>query len=304
MSSMKATRYALGIAGIGFVLTCGAIHTARAQEVGTEGSIVSGTCADLGDEVAALGQTTVAPGERVGSSKALAAASSFSSAPLTLNALIQKEYSILIVDPAGKKLACGEIGGAFSADGSLVMGIKPLGSSGVNGAAYLAALSTDPSQTGISLFLTGQKLVPTASTPAKTNSASVATATPTSAEKMAAYTWLADVRELAIRPGTMIGDEFAFSGTIMTIQVATPGDAFLLGDQELQSFEAVIQVSVLAPDGSSEFVTVGYNGDTSGMYEGTWVSVYGTAVGTRSGTNRLGGQISQPLVKAEFVVIG
>jgi len=37
------------------------------------------------------------------------------------------------------------------------------------------------------------------------------------------------------------------------------------------------------------------------MFEGTGVTVYGTVIGTNSGTNAMGGTVIQPLVKADIV---
>lgn len=128
--------------------------------------------------------------------------------------------------------------------------------------------------------------------------------TPSAVDIAASYPVLADVRELAIRPGSMLGDRIAFSGTVRTINVASPGMAFYLGDDESHEFESQLQVDVLAPDGSTEYVFVGYSGDSTGIYEGSWVTVYGTVIGTQSFENMMGGGVSQPLVDAELVQIG
>ena len=40
------------------------------------------------------------------------------------------------------------------------------------------------------------------------------------------------------------------------------------------------------------------------MFEGSFVSVYGTVVGVRSGTNAFGGTIIDPLVEADLVELG
>jgi hypothetical protein len=37
------------------------------------------------------------------------------------------------------------------------------------------------------------------------------------------------------------------------------------------------------------------------MFEGTWVTVYGTVEGTQSFTNTLGGDVTQPLVIADII---
>jgi endonuclease YncB( thermonuclease family) len=125
--------------------------------------------------------------------------------------------------------------------------------------------------------------------------------TPSPAEVRAEYPVLPDVRELAIRPGNMLGERVAFTGSILTIQVAPPGDTFILGDSTTVTGSAAMQVYVVAPDGTQEAVFVVYDGDTSGMFEGTFVTVYGTVEGTQSGTNLMGGEISDPMVKAAII---
>lgn len=129
------------------------------------------------------------------------------------------------------------------------------------------------------------------------------TPTPNPEEIKAQHTVLVDVRELATRPGSMLRDKIAFSGEVFTIQVATPGNLFTLGDNDSRGAEAALQIYVTARDGYREAVFVGYNGDTSGIFEGTWVTVYGSVVGTESGTNRLGGVVTQPFVMAEIIEI-
>lgn len=127
------------------------------------------------------------------------------------------------------------------------------------------------------------------------------TPTPSAAEVRASYPVLPDVRELAIRPGNLIGDKVAFTGTILSIQVAPAGRGYELGDLDTIFTQAAMQLTVYAPDGTTEVVYLGYDGDTTGMFEGTAVTAYGTVVGTESGTNLLGGEIIQPLVKADIV---
>jgi endonuclease YncB( thermonuclease family) len=125
--------------------------------------------------------------------------------------------------------------------------------------------------------------------------------TPTVDEIKAQYVPLADVRELAIRPGGMIGQKIVFYGTILTIRVANPGQAFFLGDNDEQPYGVALQVTVSAPDGSTETLFVGFDGDTTGMFEGSWIVVYGSVVDTQTGTNLLGGIITQLLIAAQFV---
>jgi endonuclease YncB( thermonuclease family) len=127
------------------------------------------------------------------------------------------------------------------------------------------------------------------------------TPAPSAEEIKAQYEPLADVRELAIRPGGMIGQKIFFYGTIRTIQVAQPGYVLVLGDSKAEAYTVRMQVQVAAPDGSTEWVVIGFDGDTTGMFEGSYVLVYATVVDTATGTNAFGGTITQPLVSAKYV---
>ena len=130
------------------------------------------------------------------------------------------------------------------------------------------------------------------------------TPTLTADQMMAQYQPLADVRDLAIRPWTLYGQKIVFSGTILSIHVAQPGYVFTLGDTDPQEYTSELQVIVTAPDGSTEVVFVGYNGDTTGMYEDSYVTVYGVPVDTQSFTNMMGGGVTQPLVAADLIELG
>jgi hypothetical protein len=112
------------------------------------------------------------------------------------------------------------------------------------------------------------------------------------------YPPVADIRELAIGRGYQTGDNLSFSGTVLTIFVADPGMGFTLGTNSELVASTALQVDVAAPDGSIATIVVGYNGDTTGVFEGSWITVYGVLRGTECGTNLLGGQICQPLIEA------
>ena len=127
------------------------------------------------------------------------------------------------------------------------------------------------------------------------------TPTPTLEEQLASYTELPDVREVVIRPAGLVGQKFFFYGTLLSISVAPPGRAYNLGDDDSFQSQAQMQVTVAAPDGTTHVVFVGYDGDTTGMFEGSYVVVYGEVAGTQTFMNGLGGVVSQPLVKAILV---
>jgi endonuclease YncB( thermonuclease family) len=127
------------------------------------------------------------------------------------------------------------------------------------------------------------------------------TPTPTVDERKAEYVFLSDPREILTRPFDHFGEKYQFCGEILTIQVAPPGRVLIVGDQEAQPYGAFMQVWVSLPDGSQEPLAVGFSGNTAGMFEGSYVCVWGTLVDTATGTNAFGGTIVNPLFAAQFV---
>jgi len=125
------------------------------------------------------------------------------------------------------------------------------------------------------------------------------TAVPTQAPTMdMQYPPVADIRELAIGRSYVTGDPLSFSGTVLTIVVAEPGMGFVMGLNDEFMFSTLLQVNVSAPDGSIETIIIGYDGDTTGIFEGTWVTVYGNLRGADCFVNALGGEICQPLIES------
>ncbi|MCC6314884.1 MAG: hypothetical protein IT337_12820 [Thermomicrobiales bacterium] len=268
-----------------------------------------GICNGKGQPVASLEPATPNTGSSNESSETQNAAPSSTNIGVSLDSLLGSDHSVVLKQGPSEVALCGEIGGVADADRSMVVGIREVSDRSLSSVTYLAPAS-DPGLTGAWLVLAADDLGPflflRSTNTTRVESEEIEPAAPaelTDADKMADYPWLLDGRELAIRPGNMIGDKVAFIGSIMTIQVATPGNTVVMGDPKAHFFEAGLQVTVAAPDGSTEVVSVGYDGDTSGMFEGAYVSVHGTVIGARSGTNRLRGSVSQPLGDAEFVVI-
>lgn len=99
----------------------------------------------------------------------------------------------------------------------------------------------------------------------------------------AQYQWV-DTRDLVIRPGEFKGDKIAVSGSVFNIDV----------DGDLTAMQIWL-------DGGSEAAVIYYAGDSRGIYDGTWITVYGTGDGTFEGTNAFGGTISQPVIAADIV---
>lgn len=263
-----------------------------------------GRCANLGAVAAELADAIFPSGSQVGADDGQNAATSFVTVPVSLDALVTSGHAINVTS-GDETVACGEIGGAFNDVGALVIVLKAEAGSDTVGIAYLGPNAVNLLQTDVSLFVAGSPAVSDRIAAESTGpSTGGPTPTPTFEERVADYVPLADVRELAIRPGNLIGSEITFSGTILSIDVAGPGRGFNLGDENPQVYAARLQITVPAPDGTTEVVFIGYDGDTTGMFEGTWVTVYATVVGTQSFENAMGGGITQPLVDAENVLIG
>lgn len=110
-----------------------------------------------------------------------------------------------------------------------------------------------------------------------------------------------DLRDVSIRPSNYFGKKITFYGSVLTIQVAPPGRGYNIGDTDPEFFSTFMQVQGVAIDGSIQTIVVGYNGDTSGIFEDSYVTVYGTVFDTDSGTNLFGGVVTQPAVDAEIV---
>lgn len=108
--------------------------------------------------------------------------------------------------------------------------------------------------------------------------------TKTPDEIRAEYQWI-DARDLLIRPDSFEGQKLAVSGSVFNIQAS--GDYTYL--------------QIYINGGNYDAVMIHYWGDSIGIYEGTWVTVYGIGDGVDSGTNAFGGTIYQPSILADII---
>ena len=116
----------------------------------------TGNCNELGDVVVPLTDLTAPTGDRVGQrNRATIAETSFTTIPMTFDALISEDHAInahLSADEIDVYIACGEIGGIIGPDGSLVIGLREQNDSGFTGIAFLSP-GADGASTDVSLFL-------------------------------------------------------------------------------------------------------------------------------------------------------
>ncbi len=128
-----------------------------AQQDGLSAALHTGDCADIGPEVAALQAAVVPSSERVGSSRSLPGANSFTAVPVALDAMLAADHALVIAGTDGETLACGEVGGYLTDAGALIVGFRSEPASGLGGVAFLSPADA-PGQTNVSLFLTGEAL--------------------------------------------------------------------------------------------------------------------------------------------------
>jgi hypothetical protein len=118
--------------------------------------IHTGNCDELGEVVVPLTDITAPEGDRVGQrNRASQGATSFTSVPLTLDAILTEDHAInahLSADQIDVYIACGEIGGVVAPDGSLTIGLGEQSDSGYTGIAYLAP-GADGASTDVTVFL-------------------------------------------------------------------------------------------------------------------------------------------------------
>ncbi len=129
----------------------------------------------------------------------------------------------------------------------------------------------------------------------------VATPAPMTEEWKAAYPRIEDAREIATRPWSRIGEQLSFRGTIAWIEVARPGETVEMGDEGEFAYAAEIGVAVETPMGY-EYLIVGYDLDTTGMFPGTIVRVYGELVDAESSED-YGAAYLLPVVEGDLVEI-
>jgi len=131
--------------------------TPEAERMGPRPAHVhTGTCNEVGEVVAPLTDLTGATGgERVGQRRAIPAESSFTSVPLTLDAILGADHVVnvhLSAEEIDTYIACGEIGGRLSPEGTVIIGLQELNNSGFTGIAYLAP-GADGASTDVSVFV-------------------------------------------------------------------------------------------------------------------------------------------------------
>jgi hypothetical protein len=103
--------------------------------------IRDGSCASVGEVVAPLAPLVIPDGETVGQEGADPVAQSVTEVPLLLPDILNSNSAIAVhasPDQVGTLIACGEIGGALTADDSLSVGLQAMNGAKISGVASFA----------------------------------------------------------------------------------------------------------------------------------------------------------------------
>jgi hypothetical protein len=103
--------------------------------------IHSGTCVELGDVVIPLNDVAEPMGDRVGSEMATSPRISVTQTDAALSDITGAEHAVnvhLSADELGTYIACGEVGGTLTEDGTLAFRLHELTDSGNRGVAWLS----------------------------------------------------------------------------------------------------------------------------------------------------------------------
>ncbi len=117
--------------------------------------IHTGTCDEVGEVIQPLENLVAPVGVAAGQEEAVGAETSFTSVPLTLDAILADDHVINVhmsADQIDVYIACGEIGGVLDANGALVIGLGEMEGSGFSGIAFLAP-GADGASTDVSVFI-------------------------------------------------------------------------------------------------------------------------------------------------------
>lgn len=184
----------------------GSVVPVMAQSTVVPVEIRVGSCDDPGNVVSALTEVPRLESAPIGAPDAIPAASSFSSVPLTLDALTVAGHIVIVPSVDGDNvLSCGAIGGPTTANGALIIGLEATGRDGLTGIAYFSP-NADPSFTDVSVFLAGRSLTATRASVTSEQPA-VAQAIPTAVPVVAAPS----------APQELSADEQAYIDEVMPI---------------------------------------------------------------------------------------
>jgi hypothetical protein len=135
-------RTVLRVAGL-IVAIMASATSVVSQESSTQhtADIWAGSCSSLEEAVVPLAPVVVPEGDAQGQAGAAPVAQSVTEVPLLLMDLLSASYAVAVQgssEQTGMPIACGEIGGALSEDGSLAVGLEAMNGAKMSGVASFA----------------------------------------------------------------------------------------------------------------------------------------------------------------------
>jgi len=124
------------------------------QAAGRPVVLQTGSCDDPGEVVATLSDLTPFEGETVGQESAVVAESSYTNVPIAPEEIQADDHVVNASASADDdtSVACGEVGGPLSPNGTLIVGLREQNDSGFTGVAYLSP-GGDGASTDVSVFI-------------------------------------------------------------------------------------------------------------------------------------------------------
>jgi hypothetical protein len=132
------------------------IQVEVARPVGRSAQIFTGGCAGLEAVAADLGIVQPGQGAAVGSAGTDSVAQGFGAAAIPFATLVASPHAVVVsedADAGGAVVACGDVGGALTDTGALVIALQTSSTDATAGIAVLAPALEDPGATGVSVFL-------------------------------------------------------------------------------------------------------------------------------------------------------
>ena len=105
-------------------------------------SIQAGNCSSLGEVILPLAPVVVPAGDPQGQAGAPAVAQSVTEVPMLLPDLLAASYAVTVQaspEQIDTPIACAEIGGTLSEDGTLAVGLQPMNGARISGVASFAS---------------------------------------------------------------------------------------------------------------------------------------------------------------------
>lgn len=117
---------------------------AQPAVVNRTAEIRAGTCANPGETIAVLANVVLTAGDPLGQSGATPVEQSGTVVPFTLSDFLAAAHAIVVRQSPEMSdiVACGEIGGAVNPDGTLGVGLRSVGGSGISGVGYFTPINT------------------------------------------------------------------------------------------------------------------------------------------------------------------